>query len=92
MDSRLKSFSEALTNILPGFLAAYFATFVILPPFSKGIESSDPTTMLVIAVFFTGVSVSRMYLLRRIFARLGEDENLYTLVRRIIHKARNATL
>ena len=86
MDSKLKSVSEGLTNIVPGFLVAYFATFVILPPFSDGIEASDPIVMGVIALFFTGISLARMYILRRVFARLGENENLYTLVKKLARK------
>ena len=84
MDSKLKSVSEGITNIIPGFLIAYFATFVILPPFSSEIENSDPIVMLVIASFFTGISLARMYILRRVFAKFGENENLYTLVKKAI--------
>ena len=84
MDSRLKSVSEGITNVIPGFLVAYFATFVILPPFSAEIEASDPIVMGIIATFFTGISLARMYILRRVFTKLGENENLYTLIKKLI--------
>ena len=83
MDSKLKSASESFMNIVPGFLIAYLATFFILPPFHEGIAASDAATLAIVAVLFTAISLVRMYTLRRVFTRLGPDENLYTLLKRL---------
>ena len=83
MDSRKKSLSEGLINLIPGFIIAYSSTFVILPPFTEGIKASDPLILAIIALSYTGISLLRMYVLRRLFARLGENENLYTLIKRL---------
>ena len=88
MDSKLKSASESFMNILPGFLIAYLATFFILPPFHEGIEASDPTVLAIVALLFTAISLVRMYIIRRLFTRLGPNENLYTLVQKLKSKLR----
>ena len=84
MDSKLKSISEGVINIIPGFLVAYIANITILPLFSVGIEAADPIIMAIIAVFYTAISLTRMYILRRVFVRLGKNENLYTLIKKLI--------
>jgi len=82
-DSKLKSLTESIVNILPGFVIAYFSNLYILPLFAEGITASDPFTMLQIGFWYTIISVLRSYVFRRLFERLGENENFYTLVRRI---------
>ena len=88
MDSKKKSLTEGIANVIPGFLIAYAATFVILPPFSVQIDAGDPIALAVIAGLFTGISLTRMFVMRRLFERLGENENLCTLLMRIPKKIR----
>lgn len=83
IDSKLKSLTESLVNIVPGFVLAYFSNLYILPLFSEGISNSDELTMLQIGFWYTLISILRSYLFRRLFERLGEHENFYTLVKRI---------
>lgn len=82
-DSKLKSLTESLVNIIPGFAVAYLSNLYILPLFAEGIAVSDHLTMLQIGFWYTIISILRSYVLRRLFERLGEHENFYTLVGRI---------
>jgi hypothetical protein len=82
-DSKLKSATEAITNLIPGFAIAYLSNMYVLPLYAEGIAASDSFTMLQIGVWYTIISLARSYVLRRVFERLGEKENFYTLIRRI---------
>lgn len=83
-DSRLKSISESLVNLIPGFGISYISNLYILPHFSSGIATSDSLTMLQIGFWYTVISVVRSYLFRRLFERFGEHDNAYTLLRRLV--------
>ena len=83
VDSKLKSMTESIVNIIPGFLIAYLSNLYILPLFAEGIASSDSFTMLQIGFWYTIISIIRSYVFRRLFERLGEKENFYTLLRRV---------
>lgn len=82
-DTKLKSLTESIVNIIPGFAVAYLSNLYILPLFAEGIAVSDHFTMLQIGFWYTIISILRSYVFRRLFERLGEKENFYTLVRRI---------
>ncbi len=82
-DSKLKSLTECIVNILPGFGIAYISNLYILPLFSEGITNSDHFTMIQIGFWYTIISIFRSYVFRRCFERLGEDENFYTILRRV---------
>lgn len=64
--SRRHSMIEAWTNVLVGYWVAVGANFVILPLFGFRVTAR---ANLVIALFFTAVSLVRSYLLRRLFNR-----------------------
>lgn len=87
-DSRLKSLTESLVNLVPGFGISYLSNLFILPHFSTGIAASDSFTMLQIGFWYTVISVVRSYLFRRLFERFGERENLYSLLRRGVSSLR----
>jgi len=84
VDSRLKSLSEALTNIAPGWTINFIANLVMLPWFAADYASGDihriAWASFVVGCVFTVISVVRSYYLRRLFERFGEKENLYTLI------------
>ncbi len=82
-DSKLKSLIECVVNILPGFGIAYISNLYILSLFSKGISNSEHFIMIQIEFRHTAISVSRSYVFRICFERLGEHENFYTLVGRV---------
>lgn len=67
MQSRVMSGAEAITNVLIGYTIATAATYVILP-----MHGYDVTTQkaLSISLAFTGISLTRSYILRRFFNRL----------------------
>lgn len=95
-DSRKKSITEGLANVIIGYPISHVANIVILLPFSPHLaEVAERTgymsgetqlTILAMGLMFTVVSVVRQYVLRRLFERLGENENAYTLLRRLFRK------
>ena len=80
-DSKLKSISESLTNIIVGFPINYGANLLIIPFFLDGWNTIEESlaTAFYIGFWFTVVSVVRTYALRRLFNRFGKKENFYTL-------------
>ena len=74
-DSHKKSLSEALVNSFGGYPIGYGIGIVILP-MSMGWIREDPLTAnLAITLVYASVSFARSYLLRRVFERLGIDDN-----------------
>lgn len=66
MQSRIMSGLEACSNVVIGYVIAFFATYVILP--LHGYEVTAQKVMS-ISLAFTGISLARSYILRRIFNR-----------------------
>lgn len=101
MDSRLKSFTESMSNIAFGYPINHIANTLIVVPLSFQIAQeasahgalSPQVQMYVglIGVLFTIVSVVRSYMLRRLFARFGEKENAYTLFVRLYRRIKGAS-
>jgi len=85
-DSKLKSLTESVVNIIPGFGIAYFSNLFILPYYSEGITNSDGITMFIIGVWYTVISIIRSYAFRRLFNRIGKNENFYTILKRGVAK------
>ena len=65
--SRAMSLFEAATNVAVGYGVAVATQAVVFPLFGIGVEAS---THFAIGAIFTGVSLVRSYLLRRVFERL----------------------
>ena len=68
--SRIMSLVEAITNVAVGYGLAIATQIVVFPWF--GLEAGLGEH-LAIGVAFTGVSLARGYLLRRVFERLGRQ-------------------
>lgn len=85
-DSKLKSLTESIVNIIPGFGIAYLSNLFILPHYSEGITNSDGVTMFIIGVWYTAISIVRSYAFRRLFNRIGTNENFYTLCKRLMRQ------
>ena len=66
--SRRASVVEAATNVLVGYVLAIAGQLAIFPAF--GIAVSPPQSFGIGAVF-TGLSLARSYVLRRLFDRFG---------------------
>ena len=68
MQSRLMSLIEALANVVVGFWLAVLAQMIVFPLFGLPISFGQN---LAIATLFTGVSLVRGYVLRRLFETLA---------------------
>jgi hypothetical protein len=66
--SRVLSGLEALTNVVVGYGLAVAAQVALFPVF--GLVVTAPQA-LGLGAIFTGLSLARSYLLRRLFARWG---------------------
>lgn len=78
-DSHKKSLSEAFVNSFGGYPIGYALGIMILP-ISMGWIKEDPLVAnLVITFVYASVSFTRSYFLRRIFERLGIDDNFIKL-------------
>ena len=87
-DSHKKSLSEAFVNSFGGYPVGYGLGIVILP-LSMGWIQSDPLVAnLAITFVYASVSFARSYVLRRVFERLGIDDNFIKIGIKIIRKLR----
>ena len=66
--THVQSAFEALTNVVVGYGLAVAAQFAVFPVF--GLAVTVPQSLGIGAVF-TGMSIIRSYLLRRLFDRWG---------------------
>ena len=65
--SRLMSLVEAVVNVVVGFVVAVGVQMLLLPVFGLTVTLRQN---LVICLAFTGVSIMRSYVLRRLFEAL----------------------
>lgn len=68
MQTALMSFVESVANIVVGYGLAIVTQLAVFPLFGLHASLSDN---LVIGLVFTGVSLCRAFLLRRVFNRLS---------------------
>ena len=68
MQSRWLSFVEAITNIVVGYALAVLTQIIVFPLF--GLQASLGENLL-IGGLFTGISLIRSYILRRVFNALN---------------------
>ena len=74
-DSRKKSISEAFVNSFGAFPLGYGIGILILP-LSMGWFNEDPfIANIFITLTYATVSFVRIYILRRVFTKLGYDDN-----------------
>jgi hypothetical protein len=66
------SLVEALTNIAIGFSINFVANLIILPAFGLPLS---PGTAFQIGLVFTGISIVRSYVLRRMFNKIKSKWN-----------------
>ena len=78
-DTRKKSLSEAFVNSFGGYPIGYAIGIIVLP-LSVGWIEKDPFTVNIFITFlYATVSFVRTYYLRRVFVRLGFDDNFIRL-------------
>ena len=88
IDSKKKSASEAFVNSFGGYPIGYGLGIVVLP-LSMGWIQEDPLVAnLAITFVYATVSFTRSYFLRRVFERLGIDDNFLRLIKKGIEKLR----
>jgi len=88
-DSHKKSLSEAFVNSFGGYPVGYGLGIVILP-LSMGWIQEDPLVAnLAITFVYASVSFIRSYFFRRIFERLGIDDNFIRLGSKLFYKMKN---
>ena len=68
-DTRKKSMTETITDMVLGFLLFLPVNFFILPLFVEQIESQDVLGMLTISLMYMSIALVRKYSLRRWFER-----------------------
>lgn len=72
MQSKKHSAFEAVANVAIGYLVSVLANILVLPAFGYNVTITDS---FAIGIAFTIISLVRSYVLRRLFNRLGENQN-----------------
>ena len=78
-DTRSKSLSEAFVNSFGGYPIGYGIGIVILPISMGWLQEDVFTANIFITLVYATVSFLRIYYLRRIFERVGFDDNFIRL-------------
>jgi len=79
IDSKGKSLTEAFVNSFGSYPIGYCLGIVILPISMGWLQEDIFTANIFITLIYATVSFLRMYYLRRVFARLGFDDNFIKL-------------
>ena len=87
-DSRKKSVSEALVNSFGSYPIGYAVGIVILPISIGWLQEDLLVANLAVTLVYATVSFARTYLFRRVFERLGFDDNFIKLGKRLYQKIR----
>ena len=58
---------ETITNVGTGYFVAMVLNLLFLPIFVIGIATQDLTTAVIIGIVYTGVSMIRSFIFRRLF-------------------------
>ena len=80
-DSRLKSMSETVFDIVVGFVLYLPVNFFVLPYFTNGIDEYNIATMLTISVIYSSIAIARKYLIRRWFVNKNLTKTLQKLTK-----------
>jgi len=78
-DSRSKSLSEAFVNSFGGYPIGYGIGVIILPLSMGWLQDDVFTANIFITLVYATASFLRIYYLRRIFERVGFDDNFIRL-------------
>jgi len=87
-DSRSKSLSEAFVNSFGGYPIGYGIGIIILPISMGWLQEDVFTANIFITFVYATVSFLRIYFLRRIFERVGFDDNFIRLLMKLYRKIR----
>jgi len=87
-DSRSKSLSEAFVNSFGGYPIGYGIGVIVLPLSMGWLQDDVFTANIFITLVYATASFLRIYYLRRVFERLGFDDNFIRLAMRLYQKIR----
>ena len=87
-DSRSKSLSEAFVNSFGAYPIGYGIGIVILPLSMGWLQDDVYTANIFITLVYATFSFLRIFFLRRLFERLGFDDNFIRLAMRLYQKIR----
>ena len=85
-DSRSKSLSEAFVNSSGAYPIGYGIGIVILPLSMGWLQDDVYTANIFITLVYATFSFLRIFFLRRLFERLGFDDNFIRLGMRLYQK------
>lgn len=78
-DTRSKSLSEALVNTFGGYPVGYAVGIAVLPATTGWMQEDPLVANAAVTAVFAAASFVRLYVLRRVFERLGYDDNVVRL-------------
>jgi len=78
-DTKAKSLSEAFVNSFGAYRIGYGIGIVVLPLSMGWLQDDIFTANIFITLVYATVSFLRIYYLRRVFERLGVDDNFIRL-------------
>lgn len=89
IDSRSKSFSEAFVNSFGSYPIGYAIGLIVLPLSVSWIQKDPYTVNILITLVYASVSFVRIYFLRRLFVKIGFDDNFIRMGRKaVLHFAK----
>ena len=88
LDTRSKSLSEAFVNSFGAYPIGYGIGVIILPLSMGWLQEDVYTANIFITLVYATFSFIRIYYLRRVFERLGVDDNFIRLGIKLIQKIR----
>ncbi len=88
-DTRTKSLSEAFVNSFGGYPIGYGIGIVVLPISMGWLQEDIFTANVFITLVYASVSFLRIYFLRRLFERIGFDDNFIRLAMKLYRKVRH---
>jgi len=90
LDTKSKSASEVLTNMLISYPIHFFANYFMLPIYAPDIVAAQNDFLaltipnLWLGVWFSIISFIRQFVLRRYFEKLSENTNIGGILKKII--------
>jgi len=89
-DTRSKSLSEAFVNSFGGYPIGYGIGIIILPISMGWLQEDVFTANIFITLVYASVSFLRIYFLRRLFEKIGFDDNFIRLGMKLFSKIKRS--
>jgi len=92
IDTRRKSLSEAFVNSFGAYPIGYGIGVIILPLSMGWLQEDVFTANVFITLVYATFSFIRIYYLRRVFERLGVDDNFIRLSLKLFQKMKKSSM